>query len=410
MTSDHNDGVCLIRRVVIRNYKSIAACDVELGPLTFLVGPNGSGKSNFLDALRFVSDALRSSLEHALRDRTGINQVLRQPPGNSTNFAIRLDFQLPPGNRGHYAFLVKAVKNAFIVQHEECSITDPASPNSRPHFYRVSEGIVLESTLDVEPAAVQDRLYLANLSGIPAFRPLYDALSTMGFYNLNPGIIRELQTPGSRELLARDGSNLPSVLEFLSENAPLLKSRIEEYLSQVVPGITFVDAIPFGPRETLAFGQQLSDGEEWPFLANNMSDGTLRAIGVLVALFQRGADVDGIPLLVGIEEPETALHPAAVGVLIDGMRDAATVRQVLVTSHSPELLNNRSVDGSEILAVVAENGETIIGRLDEAGRSVLRDHLFTAGDLLRMNQLRPDLAAGRLDPSDVVLFGTGAPA
>jgi predicted ATPase len=410
MTSDPHGGVCLIRRVVIRNYKSIAACDVELGPLTFLVGPNGSGKSNFLDAIRFVSDALRSSLEHALRDRDGIVQVIRQPPDDPTDFAIRLDFQLPAGNRGHYAFLVKAVKNAFMVQHEECFITNLENADSRTHFYRVSEGIVLESTLAVEPAAIHDRLYLVNLSGIPAFRPIYDALSTMGFYNLDPGVIRELQTPGSRELLARDGSNLPSVVEYLGDSAPLLKARIEEYLAQVVPGIKWVDTIPFGPRETLAFGQELADGEEWPFLANNMSDGTLRAIGVLVALFQRGADGDISPLLIGIEEPETALHPAAVGVLVDSMRDAASARQVLVTSHSPELLDNPSVDGSEILAVVAENGETMIGRLDEAGRSVLRDHLFTAGDLLRMNQLRPDPSAHSLNPDDLVLFGTGAPA
>ncbi len=58
--------------VRLKNYKSIGACDVELGPLTFLIGPNGSGKSNFLDALRFVADGLRNSLDHALRDRGGI--------------------------------------------------------------------------------------------------------------------------------------------------------------------------------------------------------------------------------------------------------------------------------------------------------------------------------------------------
>ena len=62
----------LITRVVLKNYKSIARCDVRLRPLMFLVGPNGSGKSNFLDALRFVSDALNTSLDHALRDRGGI--------------------------------------------------------------------------------------------------------------------------------------------------------------------------------------------------------------------------------------------------------------------------------------------------------------------------------------------------
>ena len=48
----------LLRRVVLRNYKSYANCSVALGPLTFLVGPNGAGKSNFLDALRLVTESL----------------------------------------------------------------------------------------------------------------------------------------------------------------------------------------------------------------------------------------------------------------------------------------------------------------------------------------------------------------
>ena len=61
----------LLTRVKLRNYKSIAACDVAPAQLSFLVGPNGSGKSNFLDALRFIADSLRFSIDHALRDRGG---------------------------------------------------------------------------------------------------------------------------------------------------------------------------------------------------------------------------------------------------------------------------------------------------------------------------------------------------
>src|SRR5713101_3554241 len=76
-----------LTRVVLRNYKSIAACDVQLCPLVFLVGPNGAGKSNFLDALRFVADALRTSLDHALRDRGGIKEVRRRSGGHPTHFA-----------------------------------------------------------------------------------------------------------------------------------------------------------------------------------------------------------------------------------------------------------------------------------------------------------------------------------
>ena len=84
----------LLTRVVLRNYKSIAACDVSPAQLTFLVGPNGSGKSNFLDALRFVADAVRFSLDHALRDRGGIGEVRRRSGGHPNHFGIRIDLGL----------------------------------------------------------------------------------------------------------------------------------------------------------------------------------------------------------------------------------------------------------------------------------------------------------------------------
>jgi predicted ATPase len=410
MASDPNGGVCLIRRVVIRNYKSIAACDVELGPLTFLVGPNGSGKSNFLDALRFVSDALRNSLEYAVRSRGGAFGVLRKGPDVADHFAIRVDFQLTSGSRGHYAFHIMAHTLGVYVQDEECSVSPAEGAEGAEHYYRVSDGVVQTSTLSVAPPSVADRLYLVNASGTPTFRPVYDALSRLAFYSLNPTVMREVQTPGSRDLLERDGANLPSVIQGLEESSPALKSRIEEYLAQVVPSIDAVDRAPVGHRETLIFNQRLTGKDEWAFPASDMSDGTLRAVAILAALFQRGADADTGPPLIGIEEPETALHPAASGVLIDAMRDAVSMRQVVVASHSPELLDNASIADSEILAVVAENGRSVIGHLDEAGRSVLRDHLFTPGDLLRMNQLRPGPAAHALNPDDLRLFGTGAPA
>jgi ABC-type branched-subunit amino acid transport system ATPase component len=409
MTSEPNGGVCLIRRVVIRNYKSIAACDVELGPLTFLVGPNGSGKSNFLDALRFVSDALRNSLDFALRDRGGINSVRKRIPF-PVSFGIRVEFQLPDGWGGHFAFEVGGPKNAVFVFAEECLFTPPSGRLEHSEYYVVREGQVVESTLPLAPRGVQDRLYLVNASGHAAFKPVFDALSSLGFYSLNPDTLREFLPPGAGEFLLRDGANLPSVLASLAANKRDLKKRIEAYLAQVVPGISGVDTVTMAARETLEFRQTVSGaGGVRRFPASSMSDGTLRALGVLVALFQ-GNTVDPGPGLVGLEEPETGLHPAAAEVLIDSIRDATSLRQVIVTSHSPDLLDNPSIADSEILAVVAEDGDTRIGHLDEAGRTVLRDHLFTAGDLLRMNQLRPAPSARSLNPEDVELFGTGAPA
>ena len=237
------------------------------------------------------------------------------------------------------------------------------------------------------PAAAKDRLFLVHASGLEEFRPVYEAFSQMGFYSLNPDKLRDLQAPDPGDLLIRDGSNLASVLGQLSPSA---KERIEEYLAAVVPSVRGVEVKEIGPKETLEFRQGVAGARyPWRFLANNMSDGTLRVLGILVALFQVNHDPTKRVPLIGIEEPEIALHPAAAGVLLDGLREAAEKTQILITSHSPDLLDDKDLDVESILAVEARNGNTAIGHVDEVGRSAVRDRLFTTGDLLRLNQLQP---------------------
>lgn len=389
--------VPFLTRVRLRNYRSIAACDVRLGPLTFLVGPNGSGKSNFLDALRLITDALRTTLDHALRDRGGVHQVRRRSSGHPTHFGIRLELQLPDGSPGHFSFEVGARSHGdYVVLREECLVSNA--------HYLVKEGQVTHSKgIAVAPPAAKDRLYLVNASGLPEFRPLFDILLNMGFYNLNPDKIRALQSPDKGDLLARDGSNLSSVLERLEKiHEGSTKKRIEEYLSQIVPGLEGVDPKRVGHMETLEFRQHVEGAKDpWRFPAINMSDGTLRALGILAALLQ--ARVEERVHLVGIEEPEVALHPAAAGILRDALRDGSRHAQVLVTSHSPELLDAPEVNEDEIIAVVAEQGRTLIGKLDAATRETLKDRLYTAGELLKANQLAPD-PESISEPTQLKLF------
>ena len=382
-----------ITRVVLKNYKSIAACDVQLGALTFLVGRNGSGKSNFLDALRFVADALNTSLDHAVRARGSINDVCKRsdrPITTPDHFSIRLEFVLPDGSTGYYAFQIQTRLTRYMVQTEECRFQNK-NLTTADIYFNVVKGNVIETSVKVAPAAAMDRLYLVNASGLPEFRPVYDAFSRMGFYNLNPDRIRDLQDPDPGDVLLRDGSNLTSVFSQLS---PVIRENIEEYLAVVVPGVQRVHVRKFGPKETLEFRQYVLRNEHpWRFLANNMSDGTLRVLGVLVALFQGDDDAQKRVPIVGIEEPEIALHPGAVGALLDALRDAANRTQVIITTHSPDLLEDKHLDVDSILAVEADDGDTVIARVDDASRSVVQDRLFTVGELLRSNQLQPDPAA-----------------
>ena len=205
-----------------------------------------------------------------------------------------------------------------------------------------------------------------------------------------------------------DGRNLASVLSLLGTQSPTAKAQVVELLSKVVPGVVDVTARHVGKKETLEFRQKVGENEApWRFMAENMSDGTLRALGVLTALFQssNGGTSKKVPL-VGIEEPEVALHPGAAGVLRDGLKAASRSTQVLVTSHSPDLLDDKSISDENILAVTNRNGETLIGPVDAAGRSAIQDNLFTAGELLRLNQLAPDLEEVERTPErQLELFG-----
>jgi hypothetical protein len=319
---------------------------------------------------------------------------------------VRLEYTLPNGHSGHYAFsLGTLAEGGFEVQQEECRVRGPAP--SKEWFYLVERGLVTQSDLQIMPAAAPDRLYLVAASGLPAFRPVYDAFSRMGFYNFDPDEIRNLQPSDTGEVLLRDGRNLASVLHALGRDSPSTKGRVIEFLSKVVPGIEDVIVKHVGKQEMLKFRQRpQADSRAITFPAESMSDGTLRALGVLTALFQ---SMDGGPKrvpLVGIEEPEMAVHPGAAGVLRDALRTAAHTTQVIVTSHSPDLLDDKDASDDWLLGVINESGETKIGPLNEADRSLMRERLLTAGELLKQGSLTPDLEAIRQTPAkQLELFG-----
>lgn len=378
-----------IRNVKLRNYKSIACCNVELGSVSVLVGRNGAGKSNFLDALHFVKDALESTLDSAVRLRGGIDNVRRRSTGHPHNFSIELTVVLDDLRVAEFGFEVTTLKNRkLLVKKETLSIKGGDGRSSV--FYLVSEGVVEKSSYDPMPPVSSDRLYLTNAAGLPDFRPVYEALLKTGFYNLNPDVIREPQSPDSGALLSRSGSNISSVIEALRADDPQSLGRINEYLRLIVPGIEGVKRVSVGPKETLEFRQEVSGSPHpWKFHAANMSDGTLRALGCLVAISQLAGGHSAIRFA-GIEEPETALHPAAAGCLMDAVCECSERTQILLTTHSASLLDQIDPDKCHMLAVQSEKGVSVIGPVDEASLSVIRDHLYTAGDLLRQDQLTVD--------------------
>ena len=377
-----------LTRIAIQDYRSIGSCDVEPRQFTILVGRNGAGKSNFLDALRLVADSIHTTLCQALYTRGGLGEITRGKERGPKRFAIRLDFDLEDST-ACWAFSVASGENeAILVEREDCLV----KPRDRLHgesFYSVRSGRVADSSIPSPPVASPDNLYLSRASSTVEFRPVFDALSEVGIYSLNPAAIRGLQSPDPSWLLRGDGGNAATLLRGLENGPDGGKWRIEAYLSHVVPGLVGITHRSIGPKHTIEFTQKVSGVDEpQRFLAQDMSDGAIRALGLLLALFQNGGDDSLRPRLIGVEEPEATIHPAIAEGLVDCMLEAACSSQVIVTSHQHELLNGTDIPHDAILVTEAESGETRIGPLGDIDRSILCEGRSTAGELLRIDRLQ----------------------
>lgn len=391
----------LIRRVVIHNYKSIEKCDVTLRRFNVFVGRNGSGKSNFLDALQFVADCLSmSSVSKALESRGRIEDVMRQSFDRPKSFRIELSVQLPTGDVQYHVEFAIEPEGGSVVQEESLWAVgpDPTAPLDLV-FSSDSDGVTVPSQNNmIFPEVVKDhhiqfrdRLFLVTASFYPPIHHVWAALSSLKVYNPIPAPMRDLRAPIDAKVLSEDGSNLTNTVSRLSRKRGVTLARIVEYLAAIVPGLVSVKPLKIGGYEILEFEQQVP-GESQPrkFQSQNMSDGTLRSLAVLVAALQFYQHSDSLHVI-GIEEPETAIHPAAMAVLLDALREASVNNQILITTHSPDLLDRIDIDTDSLFAVSDESGSTVIAPIDGASESVIRDHLYTPGELLRTNQLEPKI-------------------
>ena len=156
-------------------------------------------------------------------------------------------------------------------------------------------------------------------------------------------------------------------------------------LKCIVPGTIAVKPKPQGNKLTLQFTQDWGLKQPVRFQAYNMSDGTLRALGLLAAVFQRPT-----PSVLVLEEPEATIHPGALGAILDLLRHASRRMQVVVTTHSPDLLDAKWIEDRHLRILTWEKGASGVGEVSEAVRESLSEHLMGAGEMLRANVLTPE--------------------
>lgn len=378
-----------ISRLVLRRFRSVRSDVIGLHNPLFLVGKNGSGKSNVVDAFAFLSECMSLPLHTVFENRGGINAVryragTKSRPGN---FAIRVEFSFPNGSpvSGWYAFEIKGLPDyTFSVVREKCSL---AVGGSHQWFDRTGEYFHTNVT-GLLPALEAAALALPIIGGAQEFAPVVRGLGAMRVFSIQPAKVQELQEPDAGTNLKSDGSNLASVLQLLGREDKKKLERLCEVLGTIVPETTKVRTVKHGKRLSLEFTQEWkSNGEDKSvkFEAFSMSDGTLRALGILSSFFQKS-----IPTLIAIEEPESTIHPEALGSILDVIRSYARNTQIVVTTHSPELLDAKWIRPENLRIVTWKDGVTRVCPLGKASVKALQEHLMGAGEQFRSNALRAE--------------------
>ncbi|MFL6201819.1 MAG: AAA family ATPase [Thermoanaerobaculia bacterium] len=389
-----------IRQVQIRNYKSLGHVVADLAPFTALVGANGAGKSNFVDALTFARDCVSLSLDSALSSHRGLAIVPRWQDLDSAELGLRFLIDLPGEKMADYGFEIALGREKPLrVMRERCTIQGPGSEEIG---FEVDQGTFVRKIPGIRPKLSPDRLALLAASGTDEFRPIYDFLSSMRSYSIEPGNLGRWQELDSGEALWPDARNAAAVLESLQEKGPDRYERVLQLLSLAVPGIRNIKFEgPSRDKALLVFLQDIGLDAPARFFGMEMSEGTLRILGLLLAVYQLHPTS-----LIVIEEPEATVHPAVAELIVQVLLDAARDRQVLITTHSPDILDSKELTDEQIRIVTSRKGRTTIAPLSLSSRQAVREHLYTPGELLRSNELTPDLEQTEPASGQQDLFGS----
>jgi len=335
--------------VRLENWRNFTGVETDLQKRVFLVGPNASGKSNFLDAFRFLRDiaAIGGGFSEAVRRRGGVSKIralaARREP------AIVLVVQL--GNDD----------NAQMWTYELAFIQDN---RRRPVIKRervAKDGAVIMDRPDDKDTADPERLtqtYLEQVYANQEFHEVADFFASVQYLHLIPQLVREPDRWIVRKNDPYGGDLLERIARTPERTRQAWLRRISEAVRLAVPQLAALelwrDPASGSPHLRGKYAHWRPRGA-WQN-EEQFSDGTLRLIGLLWALF----DGSG-PLL--LEEPELSLHPEVIRHIPQMLARLQRKhnRQVVISTHSFEILQDEGIGLDEVLVLQpGHEGTTLV--------------------------------------------------
>ncbi len=368
----------MIKKLMLKNFKSFRESTIALGPLSIILGANASGKSNFVDALRFLQGCARGlALTKIFSGKwEGGQQVwsaIRAGENEAFNllekvqsFSMSLNWELSDSTAsqiGMHRIDIERTKEELTVKKERFAVGG---------LEYVSRGVAAFNTLDVFSTSPALPLIIDTPPLIKQWASTFRLwLSDVYFPTFTPATMREYISSKRTELGQR-GENLSAII-FRMASDPKQRQTLLDWMRELCPQ----EIVDFDFIQTQLGDVLLAVKEPNGVVvsARSMSDGTLRFLAIIVALLHAKEGS-----LFVLEDIDSDLHPSRLHLLVCFLEQVTISRriQVIASSHSPYLLDHLSEQSLANVLVFVRNQESqctkVAKLIDIPGFSEARQH------------------------------------
>jgi predicted ATPase len=359
-----------ISHLKLRNWRNFHTVSVDLDYRVFLIGPNASGKSNFLDVFRFLRDIAGEGLQKAVQThRGGISSLRSLSARQYSNIDIDITIA-DEDDLWNYK---------LVINQDNLS-----RPTIKEEFVS-KNGVEIEKRPNEGDKRDPERLRYTSLEQVVAnqkFRQLSDFFRSVSYQNLLPQVVRDPKGFTSMPV-ADDPFGRDFMMRLWRTQPRTRDSRLKKIglaLKVAVPQLTkiTVDMDEVGsPHLIVGYEHWRSiDAKQYE---RDLSDGTLRLLGLLWSLFEGTG-----PLL--LEEPEISLHSEVVRRLPEIIerinRSRKIKRQVVISTHSEDLLSDKGIAAEEILRLEPSKDGTQVIECSAAEKEMIKQGLSVAEVIL----------------------------
>lgn len=393
-----------ITKIHVKNYKTFKDDVLEFDKLNILIGANASGKSNTISIFRFINHIMKYGIENAISLAGGLEYVLNTAIGKTQPLSLSFSydcldkewikvidkknadvlilggfdysFEITAHQRGtgfkitKDTIVLKYLQVAGVTYDEKFSCDESKyyleeyrrsnkkvvfSNKNKTDFIdcpKLKEGLAGEFVLNfLNDKGRRDQLmlYYINIMLPYAFR--YNDL--IRIYDFDPKLMKKASSLTSISDLEEDGSNLANILQRLLKSKAD-RNKLVNLLSDCLPFVKSISTESnFDKSVSYKVQEKYSKKELY---ANFLSDGTVSVLAIIIALYFE--ESMGIVIL---EEPERNLHPSLMNKIIEMAKETATDHQILITTHTPELIKHADVE-SLLFASRCDEGFTCINK------------------------------------------------